>query len=101
MPEEAYTLGVWQVKPGAEEAFVATWKELGVLFMSLPQPPGPGTLVQSVDQPQLFYSFGPWPSFEAVQAMRADSCTPDAIKELSALCSEAKPGTFRVIATVP
>src|SRR5437867_12984736 len=53
-----YTLGVWHVKPGAEEAFIAAWKELGTLFMGLPQQPGPGTLVQSIDQPQLLYSFG-------------------------------------------
>jgi hypothetical protein len=101
MSEEVYTLGVWQVKPGAEEAFIAAWKELGGLFMSLPQPPGPGTLVQSIDQPQLLYSFGSWPSMEAIQAMRADPRVPEMIGKLSALCDEAKPGTFRVVATVP
>ena len=100
MSEEIYTLGVWHVTPGAEEAFIATWKELGALFMSLSQPPGPGTLVQSIDQPQLMYSFGSWPSLEAVQAMRSNPRVPEMIARLSTLCEKAKPGTFRVVATV-
>ena len=101
MESDVYTLGVWRVKPGQEAAFTATWKELGAFFMSLPQPPGPGTLVQSVQDPQLFYSFGPWKSLSDIQAMRADQRTPAMIGKLTALCSEAKPGAFRVVVTVP
>jgi len=101
MSEEVYyTLGAWHVKPGAEEAFIAAWKNLEALFMSLPQQPGPGTLVQSIDQPQLLYSFGSWPSMEAIRAMRSNPRVPEMIGQLSALCEEAKPGTFRVVATV-
>ncbi|MBI4492075.1 MAG: hypothetical protein HY690_04710 [Chloroflexi bacterium] len=102
MENQVYTLGVWRVKPGQETAFVAAWKELGAFFMSLPEPPEPpGTLVQSLDDPQLFYSFGPWKSLEAIQAMRADPRTPAMIRQLAALCSEARPGNFRLVATVP
>ena len=101
MENQIFTLGMWRVRPGEEEAFITAWRELGGFFMSLAQPPGPGTLVQSLDEPQLFYSFGPWPSLDAVQSMRADPRTPAMIGKLTALCSEAKPGTFGVVATIP
>ena len=59
---EGYTLGRWVVKAGQETAFIQAWKELGAYFSTLPEPPGPGTLVQNADIPGLFYSFGLWPS---------------------------------------
>ena len=102
MADEIYTLGLWRAKPGQEDAFIAAWKELGDFFSSLPNPPsGQGTLVQSLDDSRLFYSFGPWPSLGAVQQMRANPATPERIGKLSALCEEAKPGNFRLVATVP
>jgi hypothetical protein len=101
MANEVYTLGVWRVKPDQEEAFIAAWKELGDYFLSLPMPPGQGHLLQSFDDPRLFYSFGPWPSLEAVQAMRANPATPEKIRKLAALCDEATPGGFRLVATSP
>lgn len=101
MAGEIYTLGAWRVKPGQEEAFISAWKELGDYFLSLPTPPGPGQLIQSLDDPHQFYSFGPWPSLEAVQAMRGDPRTPRMIGNLSALCDEAKPGGYRLVATAP
>ncbi len=59
MEEAVYTLGVWRVKPGQEVAFIEAWKALGTIFAKLPQPPGKGTLLQSLADPLLFYSFGP------------------------------------------
>lgn len=96
-----YTLGVWRVKLNREQDFVAAWKELGAIFMSLPSPPGPGTLVQSVDDPQQFYSFGPWSSLEDIQAMRTSPQAQKGIAKLRSLCEVSVPGSFRVVATAP
>lgn len=101
MQGDVYTLGVWKAKPGQEASFIAAWKELGAFFLGLPNPPGPGTLVQSLDDPTLFYSFGPWNRLEDIQAMRADPRTRDAIGKLASLCEQATPGSFRLVATVP
>ena len=101
MQGDVYTLGVWKVKPGQEEGFIAVWKELGDFFRSLPNPPGPGTLVQSLDDPTLFYSFGPWNSLADIQAMRAHPQTPAMIGKLASLCETATPAAFRLVATVP
>jgi hypothetical protein len=54
-----------------------------------------------VEDPRVFYSFGAWQSLEDIQKMRSDPRTPQMIGKLAALCEEAKPGTFRVVATTP
>lgn len=96
---DVYTLGVWRVKQGKQSEFIEAWKEVGLHFRSLPHPPGEGTLVQSVEDPEQFYSFGPWGSLDDIQAMRSHADTPEVLGKLVALCDEAKPGTFRVVAT--
>ena len=57
--------------------------------------------MQSVEDPQQFYSFGAWESEQDIAAMRADPRTPQALGTLMAVCEEARPGTFRVVARVP
>ena len=101
MPDVVYTLGVWKVKAGQEAAFIAAWKQLGEMFRELEQPPGTGTLIQSLSDPALFYSFGPWTRLEDVEEMRSNPRAQAAIQRLIALCTEATPGTFRVVAEVP
>ena len=99
MATTIYTLGVWRVKPQHEDEFIAAWKDLGVIFSQLPAPPiGKGTLIQSVTEPALFYSFGPWQRLEDVQAMRQEPRAQAGINRLRELCSEAVPGSFRVVA---
>jgi heme-degrading monooxygenase HmoA len=99
--QTTYTLALWHVKEGREAEFVQAWKSLSDYFLNLSNPPGTGTLVRSVEDPALFYSFGPWGSLEDIQRMRSDPRTPEMIGKLSALCEEAKPGTFRVVMTTP
>jgi hypothetical protein len=94
-------LALWRVKEGREEEFVEAWKGLSDYFLDLPNPPGTGTLVRSVEDSQLFYSFDPWRSIEDIRRMRSDPRTPEMIGKLTALCEEAKPGTFQVVATAP
>ena len=99
MEHPPFTLARWLVRPGQEDAFVVAWQELGDFFLSLPQPTRWGLLLRSVDEPRLFYSFGPWPSVEAIAAMRADPRAASALGRLTALCEEASPGTYLVVAT--
>lgn len=99
MADEVYTLGAWRAKHGKEKEFVAAWQALGRYFGSLARPPGKGTLLQSVDDPQQFYSFGPWGAFEDIQEMRSHPETPKEIAKLMDLCEDGRPGTFRVVAT--
>lgn len=99
MAEQPYTLARWYVAPEQEAAFVAAWQELATFFLALPAPPRWGTLLRSLEDPRLFYSFGPWPSLETIAAMRAHPDAPAAIAKLTALCETAELGTFWVEAT--
>ena len=100
MSQSIFTLGEWRAKPGSEQSFVAAWKDLAAIFLKLPQPPAAGVakLVQSLAEPTLFYSFGPWPNLAAVQAMRTDPAAQAGIARLRELCTEARPGSFQVVA---
>ena len=99
MADQPYTLARWRVAPGQEEAFVAAWHELAAVFLALKAPPRWGTLLRGVDDPRLFYSFGPWPSMETIAAMRGHPVAAGAIGKLEALCEEAELGTYLVAAT--
>ena len=99
MADQPYTLARWLVAPGQEDAFVAAWQDLGLFFLALPMPPHWGTLLRSVEEPRLFYSFGPWPSMETIAAMRAHPDAPAALAKLTALCETAETGTYFVAAT--
>ena len=99
MSGEVYTLGVWRAKPGRETVFVAAWQALGRHFNNLPRPPGKGTLLQSIEDSQQFYSFGPWAALDDIQEMRSHPETPKEIGKLMDLCEDGRPGTYRVVAT--
>lgn len=68
--------------------------------LALPKPPGKGTLLQSLDDPQQLYSFGPWNALEDVADMRRDARAGEALERLRDLCESAKPGAFRLVLTV-
>lgn len=97
---EIYTLGRWVALPDRENEFVEAWKDLGEFFSSLENPPpkGSGTLVRSLDDPSLFYSFGPWKDPGDVAKMRAHPEAPARLAKLGELCSEATPGGYEVVA---
>lgn len=101
MNERFYTLAVWRVKTGCQDDFVRLWtEELADHFLTL-NPSAKGTLIQSLEDTGLFYSFGPWESMDEMQAIRTDERTAELIAKLTALCHEAKPGPFKVIAEMP
>ncbi len=100
MDGDAYTLAMWRVRPGLEEEFIRAWREdLSEYFLSLPGAIG-GTLLRSVEDPTVFYSFGPWRSLEDVRAMRADPRTPEVLGRVRQLCVEATPGVYQRLLTV-
>lgn len=96
-----YTLASWYIHEGQEAKFLRVWNdELASAFLNC-DPSANGTLIQSLDDPRLFYSFGPWESLEKMHAARADPNVGDAISKLISLCVEAKPGLFRVVLRIP
>src|SRR5262249_2978025 len=101
MSDDFYTLASWHIQEGQEREFLRVWQEeLAPAFLQI-SPSTHGTLIQSLEDPRQFYSFGPWESLEQMQAARSDPRARAVIGKLIALCDEAKPGPFRVVLRVP
>ncbi len=97
--EPIYSYANWRAKTGHEKQFVDAWKKIPKVFATLETPPvGIGHLYQSEADSTLFHSFGPWPSFESLEKMRANERVQAAIGEAAALCTAAAPGAFLVTA---
>jgi Antibiotic biosynthesis monooxygenase len=63
-----WTFGVWRVKPGREEEFVAAWRELVPLGTQFG---GEKPTLLSSREGSVFYSFGSWPDEQATERFRA------------------------------
>ena len=100
MKEQAYTLAMYRVKAGQEDAFVSVWNKLADTFTALPNPPLWGTLIRHQTDRTLFYSFGPWQSTEHVKAMRESVGAQEAFRKLHELCIELTPGDFEIVTHV-
>ena len=100
MEEAFYTHARWRVKPGREEEFIEAWRKMASAFAALPDAIGHGTLIRSVDDPSIYYSFGPWRSLDAIHSMRGGSHTQEALIRVRDLCDEFTTGTYEVVAEV-
>jgi heme-degrading monooxygenase HmoA len=101
MADRYYTLASWYVRDGQAEEFVRIWQEeLAPAFRRV-SPEATGTLIQSLEDPRQYYSFGPWESLEAMQQARSDPAAGEAIGKLVSHCERAQPGPFRVVLTIP
>ena len=92
-----YTAGIWTVKPGREDEFVALWRELAdwtVGSFRVAQ----GTLLRSREEPNRFVSFGPWESVEQIEAWRASPEWQELVGRMRALLDSFEPGTYDVAA---
>lgn len=67
---EVWTLARWVVKPGKEEDFCEAWRDLADWTVS-EFSEAQGTLLRDRDEPNVFFSFGPWRDLDQAQAWRA------------------------------
>ena len=70
--EQIYANGVWQVKNGQEKNFMALWKEFAE-FALKNQGVLEAGLLQEVDNPNSFVSFGHWKNTEATKKWQNSS----------------------------
>jgi heme-degrading monooxygenase HmoA len=98
MKEKFYTHALWQVKEGKTEEFVAAWKNFGEALSKVPNsPPIEGTLIQSLSDPLVFYSFGSWETLEDINFMRSNENVKQALSGIIELCTEATPGNYKTV----
>ena len=95
MNEEFYTFNLWKIKEGNLEEFLHIWeKELAREFIKL-NPYSKITLIQSLDNPNIYYSFGPWIKLEQMQSARSNENYRSAISKLVSLCDKSSSGSFK------
>jgi heme-degrading monooxygenase HmoA len=96
--DPVYAAGIWDVRPGNEQAFIEVWKEFSAWTALHQKGSGYGNLLQDLDNPSRFISFGPWDSLESVQTWRRQPEFRKAIARFMDLCDQVTPGTFRLVA---
>lgn len=93
-----YTHALWRVKPGKEAEFVEAFKKFSNTMAIIAGPPGIKiTLIQSLSEPLIFYSFTPWGHIDNIHTMRNDIKLKNAISVLSGLCIESRPFSYKTI----
>lgn len=99
--EELYTLGIWTVKAGNEQAFVGAWKTFAKWTLKNQPGNANATLLQDEDQPQRFISFGPWKNHKSIQLWRNQPEFKEFIVKARGLCEDIKPHTLKSVVNLP
>ena len=79
-----WTHGTWMVKPGNEEAFVDAWTRPARSVTDRFQSERP-ILLRDRERPNVFETFGAWPSIAVVEEFRASDLLRDGVAELQPL----------------
>ena len=92
-----YTHGIWQVKPGYADEFVAAWTEFADWSREHAAGAGWGKLLRDVEDPNRFFTFGPWESLDAISAWRALDGWQERVGRMRAMLESFQPATLEVI----
>jgi quinol monooxygenase YgiN len=94
---EVWTHGRWTVIPGREDDFAAAWRELADWTGSQFTTAG-ATLLRDRDQPNVFFSFGPWPDLETVGRWRGSDGFQQRISTIRGLLESFEAHTLDPVA---
>jgi len=100
MMSQPYTFGVWIVRPGREEDFVAGWRELAEWTAANAPGAGIGRLLQDEDQPSRFISIGPWDDKDAIAAWRSQLGFQERVGRLREMLETFTPANLELRAEV-
>ncbi len=67
---QRFSAGIWIIKSGKENEFIEEFKKFAKLIFDKNIGAIEVYLVQDVQQPQRFVTFGPWESIEKIEAWR-------------------------------
>jgi heme-degrading monooxygenase HmoA len=94
-----YTLGVWTARPGAEDEFVAAWRELAG-NTAADFPGATAMLLRDRDRPNVFISYGPWQSMTEIESWRGSATFRDGVARIRASLESFEPHTMDPVVTV-
>lgn len=92
-----FTHGIWEVKPGHADEFIEAWTELA--GWSRVNAPGAGwaKLLRDRENPNRFFTFGPWDNIDAVTAWRNLPGWQQRVSRIRALLESFQPSTLDVV----
>ena len=100
MMPQPYTYGVWIVKPGREDDFVAAWREMATWRAAHAPGVGVARLLQDEDQPMRFISIGPWDDKDALASSRSQLGFQEHLGKLREMLETYTPATLELRAEV-
>lgn len=92
-----YTQGIWNVKPGRAEEFVAAWTEFAEWTAANAPGAGRGQLLRDAANPDRFVSIGPWESSEAIAGWRALEGWRERVGRMRELLESFEPSTLELM----
>jgi heme-degrading monooxygenase HmoA len=96
---ETYSSGVWTVKSGEEDAFLADWKEFVSWAAELPGS-GEFRLLRDIDLPNRYVSFGSWEDHDAQNAWTQHAEFAERLGRVRAHCDDFTPSSYELAAQV-
>ncbi len=97
---QIFTLGLWSVKAGNEEAFKSAWKQFAE-WTSKNQPGAMDAyLLQDVEEPRRFISFGPWRDADSIKTWRQRPEFKEFFAKAKTLCDSIQPQTLKAVVHV-
>jgi heme-degrading monooxygenase HmoA len=97
---QPYTSGVWTVRDGSQDEFVARWTKF---VQTAAESPGAEAfvLIQDREDPRQFVSFGAWRDWDSVDAWRSSTVFAEHMGACRELCEDFRPGDSTLRAMVP
>ena len=94
---EPFTHGIWQVQPGRSDEFIAAWTAFADWTLQNAPGAGWGKLLRDVDDPNRFFTFGPWADLEAIAAWRKLPGWGERVGRIRAMLLSFQPATLELL----
>jgi heme-degrading monooxygenase HmoA len=98
--ERPWTLGIWTVKDGQEDAFREVWTSFAEWTARHQRGALEAYLLQNPQEPQQFFTFGPWEDNEAVAKWRSRPEFEAFVARARKVCDEFRPYTLHLVAHI-
>ena len=97
---QPYTHGVWTVRPGQEDEFVAAWREFAEWTSREVSGAAWAKLLRDTSAPQRFISVGPWRDREAIESWRSLPGWQERVERLRPLLDRFEPSTLEPVVEI-
>lgn len=95
-----YASGIWRVKPGRSEEFVAGWKEFAEWSAQNVRGTSWAKLLRDVSDENKFLSIGPWEDLSAMEEWRANEGWKQRVSALRELLEGFEASTLEPVVEI-